>query len=248
MENQQEKVVVITGASTGIGRATAVCLAERGVKAVLFARESEALRGAAAETLGSLAVAGDVTREEDVRLLFETVRRKFGRLDGLFVNAGIAEFAPLGEATSQMYGRLFDTNVLGAFLTIQHAVPLMGRGSAVVVNTSVAADLGAPWLSLYGASKGAVQALARNLAAELLPRGIRVNSVAPGPTETPILGKAPVSEAGMAEISPYVMARMRMGRFGKPEEIATVVRFLLSEESSFIVGQTLAVDGGMSGL
>lgn len=248
MENQEKKVVVITGASTGIGRATAACLAERGVTTVLFARDRATLQEAAREIPGSLAVAGDVTKEKDVECLFETARRKFGKLDGLFVNAGIAEFAPLEEASSQMYTRLFDTNVLGAFLTIQHAVPLMGRGSAIVVNTSVAADLGAPLVGLYGASKGAVQALARNLAAELLPRGIRVNSVAPGPTETPILGKAPVSEAGVAEMSPYVMARMRMGRFGKPEEIATVVRFLLSEESSFIVGQTLAVDGGMSGL
>ena len=124
----------------------------------------------------------------------------------------------------------------------------MGAGGSVVFNSSVAADIGAPWCSLYGASKGAVQAMARNLAAELLPQGIRVNIVSPGPTETPILDKSAVSETGMTEMAPYVMARMRMGRLGKSEEVASAVDFLLSDQSSFIVGQRLAVDGGMSGL
>lgn len=248
MENQQGKVVVVTGASTGIGLATATRLAQQGVATVLFARGREALEAAAAAIPGSRAVSGDVTQTADVERLFDTVRREFGRLDGLFVNAGVAEFSSLEDADLAQYQRLFDTNVKGAFLTIKHAAALLGQGSSVVFNTSVAADIGAPWCSLYGASKGAVQALARNLAAELLPRGIRVNVVSPGPTETPILAKAGLSEAGSAEMSPYVMARMRMGRLGKPEEVAAAVQFLLTGESSFIVGQRLAVDGGMSGL
>lgn len=248
MENQQRKVVVVTGASTGIGKATAVRLAEQGIKTVLFARGREALETAASAIPNSRAVTGDVTQAGDVERLFETVRREFGKLDGLFVNAGVAEFSNLQDADLDQYERLFDTNVKGAFLTIKHAVPLLGRGSSVVFNTSVAADIGAPWCSLYGASKGAVHALARNLAAELLPQGIRVNIVSPGPTETPILGKSAVNETGTAEMSPYVMARMRMGRLGKPEEVAAAVQFLLSDESSFMVGQRLAVDGGMSGL
>lgn len=248
MENQQRKVVVITGASTGIGMATAARLAEGGVRTVLFARGKKDLEAAASSIPSSRAVTGDVTQTVDVERLFETVRSEFGRLDGLFVNAGIAEFSNLQEASLNQYERLFDTNVKGAFLTIKHAVPLMSQGSSVVFNTSVAADIGAPWCSLYGASKGAVHALARNLAAELLPQGIRVNIVSPGPTETPILSKSAVNELGMTEMSPYVMARMRMGRLGRPEEVAAAVEFLLSDRSSFIVGQRLAVDGGMSGL
>lgn len=248
MENQPRKVVVVTGASTGIGRATAARLAESGVRTVLFARGGEALDVAAATIPNSRAVTGDVSQVADVERLFEMVRAEFGRLDGLFVNAGVAEFSSLQDASLDQYQRLFDTNVKGAFLTIKHAVPLLSRGSAVVFNTSVAADIGAPWCSLYGASKGAVHALARNLAAELLPQGIRVNIVSPGPTETPILSKSAVNETGMAEMSPYVMARMRMGRLGKPEEVAAAVEFLLSDQSSFMVGQRLAVDGGMTGL
>ncbi len=248
MEKQPKAVVVVTGASTGIGRATAARLAQRGVATVLFSRNAELLQAASRSIPDSVVVAGDVTQATDVERLFDTVRTQFGRLDGLFVNAGVAEFSSLDDADLDQYQRLFDTNVKGAFLTIKGAAPLMSSGGSVVFNTSVAADIAAPWCSLYGASKGAVHALARNLAAELLPRGIRVNVVSPGPTETPILGKSPVNETGMSEMAPYVMARMRMGRLGRPEEVAAAVDFLLSEQSSFIVGQRLAVDGGMSGL
>ncbi len=248
MENQKEKVVVVTGASSGIGQATAARLSRQGVHTVLFARGEQALQASAQGIPRSVAVVGDVSQERDVKRLFAVVQERFGKLDGLFVNAGIAEFAKLADANVQQYERLFDTNVKGAFLTVKGAIPLMSAGGSVVFNTSVAADMGAPWCSLYGASKGAVHAMARNLAAELLPKGIRVNVVSPGPTETPILGKSAVGEQGTAEMAPYVMARMRMGRLGKPEEVAAAVDFLLSDQSSFMVGQRLAIDGGMSGL
>lgn len=248
MDNTQKKVMVITGASSGIGLATATRLAERGVTPVLFARSEEDLKRASAQIPGSLIVCGDVTQSVDVERLYGIVREEFGGIDGLFVNAGIAEFSSLDDADLDQYQRLFDTNVKGAFLTIKHAAPLLRPGSSVVFNTSVAADIGAPWCSLYGASKGAVAALARNLATELLSRGVRVNVVSPGPTQTPILEKGPVNELGMAQMAPYVMNRMRMGRLGQAPEIASVVDFLLSDQSSFMVGQSLAVDGGMSGL
>lgn len=248
MDNTQKKVVVITGASSGIGLATAQRLARRDVTTVLFARSQDDLKRAGDQIPGSLTVCGDVTRSVDVERLFGITAEQFGGIDGLFVNAGIAEFSSLADADLDQYERLFSTNVKGAYLTIKHAAPLLRQQSSVVFTTSVAADIGSPWCSLYGASKGAVAALARNLAAELLPQGIRVNVVSPGPTQTPILEKALVNAVGMEQMAPYVMARMRMGRLGQPPEIAAVVDFLLSEQSSFIVGQSLAVDGGMSGL
>lgn len=248
MDNTQKKVVVITGASSGIGLATAQRLAQRDVATVLFARSEDDLKRASDQIPGSLTVCGDVTRPADVERLFRITAEQFGGIDGLFVNAGIAEFSSLADADIDQYERLFSTNVKGAYLTIKHAAPLLRQQSSVVFTTSVAADIGSPWCSLYGASKGAVAALARNLAAELLPQGIRVNVVSPGPTQTPILEKAPVNAVGMEQMAPYVMARMRMGRLGQPPEIAAVVDFLLSEQSSFIIGQSLAVDGGMSGL
>lgn len=248
MDNTQKKVVVITGASSGIGLATAQRLARQDVTTVLFARSQDDLKRAGDQIPGSLTVCGDVTRSVDVERLFRITAEQFGGIDGLFVNAGIAEFSSLADADLDQYERLFSTNVKGAYLTIKHAAPLLRQQSSVVFTTSVAADIGSPWCSLYGASKGAVAALARNLAAELLPQGIRVNVVSPGPTQTPILEKALVNAVGMEQMAPYVMARMRMGRLGQPPEIAAVVDFLLSEQSSFIVGQSLAVDGGMSGL
>src|SRR5688572_18773519 len=185
MGNQESRVIVITGAGSGIGYSTAEYLAQRGQQTVLFGRSEEQLMTAARQIPRSLPVVGDVTRALDVGQLFEVVAQRFGRLDGLFVNAGVAEFTSLVDADVDQYQRLFDTNVKGAFLTLQKALPLLGPGSSVVFTSSVAADIGAPWCSLYGASKGAVTAFARNAAAELLGKGVRVNVISPGPTETP---------------------------------------------------------------
>lgn len=249
MQDFAEKVVVITGGSTGIGLATAQTVAARGGRVVLFARQENELADACQGPLAeALWVAGDVTRPEDVQRLFRTVRDRVGGIDGLFVNAGIAEFVALADADVDHFERVMNTNVKGAFLTLKYAQPLLQHGASVVFTASVAAHMGAPLCSVYGASKGAVAAFARNAAAELVEQEVRVNVVSPGPTATPILTKAVVDETGTQRMAPFVMNRMRLGRLGQPAEIAETVSFLLSSRSSFIVGQDVAVDGGMTGL
>ncbi|HET9959686.1 MAG TPA: SDR family oxidoreductase [Polyangiaceae bacterium] len=249
MQDMKGKLAVITGGSTGIGLATAKALVQRSARVILFARDPKALAAAQAE-LGPAAstVSGDVCVAADLERLFAQAREQTSSIDALFVNAGVAEFVALERADLQHYERVMDTNVKGAFLTMKHALPLLGPGSSVVFNTSVAAAIGAPRCSVYGASKGAVTAFARNLAAELLPRGVRINMLAPGPTATPILEKAPVDATGQLEMAPFVAARMRMGRLGSVEEIAEAAAFLLSPRSSFIVAQELCADGGMVGI
>lgn len=241
----RSEVVLITGGSSGIGLATAAVLAARGANVVLLARSFD-------EAIGKdprwRCVTADVRHKSELEQVAAGVRDLYGELTGLFVNAGVAEFCAVQDSDEAHFDRLFDTNVKGAFFTTQCFAPLVRPRGSIVFTSSVAAAIGSPWCAVYGASKGAVEAFARSLAAELLERNIRVNCVSPGPTETPILTKSPVSEAGTAKLAPFVYQRMRMGRLGTPTEIAEAAAFLLGTRSSFITGQTLAVDGGMSGI
>jgi NAD(P)-dependent dehydrogenase (short-subunit alcohol dehydrogenase family) len=244
-------VAVVTGGSSGIGLAAAQKFHAAGARLALFARDSSRL-AEASRVLGAdvLIVPGDVTNGSDMRALYDAVGARYGGIDALFVNAGMAEWMLAAEATEEQFDRMFVVNVRGAFFTVQRALPLLRAGAAVVLNTSVADQVGAPRTSVYSASKAALRSLARTLSAELLERGIRINAVSPGPTETPIHAKSArgLSPQILQEMGKATMSRIPMGRMAKAEEIAEAVLSLASPTSSFVVGQELAVDGGLTAL
>ncbi len=247
MQALKDKVAVITGGSTGIGFATAKRFLEEGARVVLTGRTQETLDAALAELDEpdrAVGVRGDVARLDDLDRLFATVKERFGRIDVLFANAGIARFAPLDEVDEAFFDSLFDINVKGLYFTVKKALPLMSKGGAIVLNSSVANSSGMASTSVYAATKAAVRSLARTLSSELGPRGIRVNAVSPGPIRTPIFGKLGLSEETVAGFEANVEQRVTLGRFGQPEEIADAVLFLSTDASSYIVGADLVVDGG----
>ncbi len=248
------KVAVVTGGNSGIGLATALELARRGAALAVLGRD-EATLGTAAEEIGAagggqkvLAVRGDVTVAADLDRLYERVRERHGRVDVLVVNAGVGRFGPVGAITEDDIDATFAVNVKGAYLTVQKALPLMGSGGSIVVNTSINAVLAMPGSSVYAASKAAQASLVRTFAGELIGRGIRVNAVSPGPIDTPMAGRLGLPPEALAQFAEGLRAQIPLGRFGAPQEIARAIAFLASDDSSFTTGEELTVDGGMSRL
>jgi NAD(P)-dependent dehydrogenase (short-subunit alcohol dehydrogenase family) len=243
------KVYAITGGNSGIGLATAHELVRRGARVAIFGRDPQTLaaaqreRGAAART-----VQGDVTRRDDVDRFFAAVARQFDRLDGVFVNAGIAAFAPIDMVTEEQIASLLDVNFTGAVRTIQRALPLLRDGATIVLNSSMFTAIGVAGSSIYTASKAALESLARTLSAELVGRGIRVNAISPGNITTPLYGRLGMSPAELAAAAAAELDQVPLKRFGSPDELARAVVFLLSPDSSYMLGETLVVDGGRSRL
>ncbi|GIJ22929.1 SDR family NAD(P)-dependent oxidoreductase [Micromonospora lutea] len=238
------RTVLITGGGSGIGLATARALLNAGAQVVIAGRDADRLRGAV-ETLDAagrvVAVPTDVARESDLDRLITVVRDRFGRLHGVFANAGIARFNPCAAVTGGEYADLLDTNVRGVFQTIQKSLPLLADGAAIVVNGSWLVHRGIATTPLYAAGKAAVVNLARSLAADLGARGTRVNAVSPGYVVTDMfLGIAETEEAREG-----ARRQVPLGRLGRPAEVAEAVVFLLSDRSSYITGQELLVDGGL---
>lgn len=240
------KTALVTGGSTGIGLAAAVRLAAEGAHVFISGRRKEEL-DAAVETIGSAtAVTGDIADLADLDRLYEAVRDRGQGLDVLFANASVAAFAPLEQITEEHFDTLFGINVRGTLFTVQKALPLLNDGASVILNGSTNVDGGDEAFGVYAASKAATRSFARTWANELKGRGIRVNAVTPGPTDTPGLsGLAPDPEQA-AGLRQALAAQVPLGRLGRPEEIAAAVAFLASDQSSFITGTSLYVDGGLN--
>jgi NAD(P)-dependent dehydrogenase (short-subunit alcohol dehydrogenase family) len=241
------KIAVITGGNSGIGLATAKRFVEEGAYVVITGRREKDLKDAAAFIGRNVTtVAGDVSRLEDLDQLYAVVKEKHGHIDILFANAGGGTVAPLATATESHFDKTFDVNVKGLFFTVQKALPLFKGGGSIILNASVANVLGVPAFTAYAASKAAVRSFARGWTMELKDRKIRVNSMSPGPIETPALENAGLTAEQAEQTAAQFASQVPLGRRGKPEEIASAVVFLASDESSFITGVDLAVDGGMA--
>jgi NAD(P)-dependent dehydrogenase (short-subunit alcohol dehydrogenase family) len=237
------KVVLVTGGSSGIGFAVAKRLSCEGAQVVITGRDRAKLEKAVKDIGPSaFGIAADISRLEEIDRMYRLLKEKYGRLDGLFANAGISIGEPVETATESALDAQLDTNVKGTFFTLQKAIPLLTPGSAIVVNASATDTKGYPHSIAYAASKAAVRSMARTFSGALIDRGIRVNAVSPGPVETPIWDGTDADQ---------VRAKARANpskRFGTPEEVAAAVAFLLASESSYIVGVELFVDGGATQL
>jgi NAD(P)-dependent dehydrogenase (short-subunit alcohol dehydrogenase family) len=232
------KVAVITGGSSGIGLATAKLFVNEGAYVFITGRRQKELDQAVRE-IGSnvTGVQGDVAALTDLDRLYETVKTK-GRIDVVFANAGVADFAPMGKITEEHFDRLFKINVKGTLFTVQKALPLMNDGGSIIINGSVASVKGTPAFGVYGATKAALRSFVRTWTVDLKDRHIRSNVVSPGPTDTPIVDGQP------ADAIARIVSTIPMGRMGDADEIAKAALFLASDDSSFVTGIELFVDGG----
>ncbi|KMK69061.1 SDR family NAD(P)-dependent oxidoreductase [Puniceibacterium sp. IMCC21224] len=239
------KIAVITGGSSGIGLATAKRFVEEGAKVVIIGRREKELAEAAALIGPNVTtVVGDVSRLEDLDHLFAVVKEKHGHIDILFANAGAGTIAPLAEASEAHFDKTFDVNVKGMFFTVQKALPIFRDGGSIILTSSVSNVKGLPGFSAYAASKAAVRNFARSWTLELIGRNIRVNTLSPGAIETPALETTTGLTREQAEQAAAQFAsQIPMGRRGQPEEIAAAVTFLASDDSSYVTGIDLPVDG-----
>lgn len=241
------KIALVTGGNSGIGLAAAKLFAVEGADVVITGRRQEEIdKALAAIGKSASGVRGDVSKLADLDTLFARIKEKFGKLDILFANAGLGAVAPLSEVSETHFDKEFDVNVKGLFFTVQKSLPLLRDGGSIILNASVAAQKGMEGLSVYCATKAAVRSFARTWTVELKSRRIRVNSISPGPIETPIFGKMGLSQEQIQQFGTQVLAQVPMGRMGTPEEIAHAALFFASNESSYVSGVDLCVDGGMA--
>lgn len=243
------KTAVVTGGNSGLGKAIAQAFADEGARVVIFGRNPETLAEAQA-AIGpeTLAVQGDIAVLADIDRLYETATTQVGKIDIVVACAGNSELALLEDSDEAFFDKLSDINFKGVYFTVQKAVPHLNDGASIILISSIANANGGAKFSVYAATKAAVRSLARSFSAELLPRGIRVNTLSPGPIATPIFGRMNLSEEEQEGFINYVTAHHPMGRFGEPEEVGRVAVFLASDDSSYMAGAELVVDGGMSQL
>jgi NAD(P)-dependent dehydrogenase (short-subunit alcohol dehydrogenase family) len=247
MAKLEGKIALITGGNSGIGFATAKRFVNEGAYVFMTSRREREL-AAAVKEIGSnvIGVQGDVSNLDDLDRLFAQIKREKGRLDIVFANAGVAKFAPLGKITEELYDSIFSINVKGLLFTVQKALPLLPDGASIVLNASIVASKGLASNSVYSATKAAVRSFARTWTTDLKDRRIRVNAVSPGSTDTPGLSELLASsETGQQRLK-MISNSVPLGRLGTPDEIAKAVVFLASDDSSYITGTELFVDGGFA--
>ena len=247
MTKLNNKVAVVTGGNSGIGLATVKLFLAEGAKVVFTGRRQQALDEVSKELKGDfLALRSDASSIEDNQELIKATVRKFGKIDILFLNAGIAPTAPISDISVVHFNEIFDTNVKGPFFTIQAAIPQLNDGAVIITNTSIVHQKGFEGFGVYSASKAALRSLTRVLANELSSRRIRTVSVAPGPIETPIYSKMGMPQEQLDQFGASVSQSVPLKRFGSADEIAKTVLFLASDDASYINGVEFEVDGGLS--
>ncbi len=249
MNRLANKTALITGGTSGIGLETAKQFIAEGARVAITGTNPKTMEAARSE-LGEdvLIIRADASDVAAQKIVASEIEKTFGKLDIVFVNAGVADLRPIENWDEAGFERTFDINVKGPFFLIQALLPLLSNPASIVLNTSVNAHVGMPTSSVYGASKAALLSMARTLSGELIGRGIRINAVSPGPITTPLYGKLGLTEEGTKAMAAGVLAQVPAGRFGTPSEVAKAVVFLASDEASFTVGAELMMDGGMGTL
>jgi NAD(P)-dependent dehydrogenase (short-subunit alcohol dehydrogenase family) len=247
MGKLEEKIALITGGNSGIGLATAKQFVNEGAYVFITGRRQSELDAAVKQIGKSVtAVQGDVSKLGDLDRLFAQIKREKGKLDVVFANAGVATYAPFGTITEEHYDSIFNINVKGLLFTVQKALPLLPDGASIILNASIVASKGLPSNSVYSATKAAIRSFARTWTTDLKDRHIRVNAVSPGPIETPGLNNLVASTGAGEERLKMLSNNVPLGRLGTPYEIAKAVVFLASDDSSYVTGTELFVDGGFA--
>ncbi len=245
----ENKVAVITGGNSGIGLSTAKLFQAEGARVVITGRRQDVVDSAVKEIGGdSIGFKSDTSKLDDIAALYEKVKDQFGKIDILFLNAGIAKFGPFTSVDEATFDEMVNINFKGLFFNVQKAFPLLNEGASVIFTTSITDQKGFTDTSVYSATKAAVRSLARTLSAELVDKKIRVNAIAPGPIDTPIFEKLGVPEEAVGEVKDGYTSIVPMKRMGSPNEIARAALFLASDDSSFVMGVDLVVDGGLAQL
>jgi NAD(P)-dependent dehydrogenase (short-subunit alcohol dehydrogenase family) len=247
MDRLKGKTVLVTGGSSGIGLATAKLFRDEGAQIAITGRDKNRL-AVAQEILGSetLVIQSEAGSLAEIESMLGKVKNRFERLDVLFLNAAISKAAPIEMVSETQFDEIMGINVKGVFFTIQKALPLFSPNASVIVTTSITNQLGSPNFSVYGASKAALRSLVQSLGLELINRGIRVNAISPGPIATPIFDSFGLPSEMVQAIKKEIADKSPSKRFGMPEEIAKAALFLASADSSYMVGEEVVVDGGMS--
>jgi NAD(P)-dependent dehydrogenase (short-subunit alcohol dehydrogenase family) len=243
MKKFENKIAVITGGNSGMGFGTAKLLKELGATVVITGRRQEAIDLAAKE-LGVHAILSDQGKLEDIDSLVSEVTEKFGKVDILFINAGISGTSSIELETPESFDKMMNVNFRGVYFTLSKFIPHLNDGASVILLSSVLASTVSPGLAVYSASKAALNAVMKTAALELAPRKIRVNAISPGAIDTELFGKMGMDEATLAGMTDYLISLTPIGRIGKPEEIGHLVAFLSSDEASFITGSEHTIDGG----